>query len=145
MTNSNAALERRYRRLLRLYPRSYRDQHGDDMLGLLMSSADSGKSRPGLMETLDLLHGALTVDTRYWWQLRRASEHQSFVVRHPRAVVRIRLAVAAWLTFIAVMLCIGGYWWIALFVAICIGLHLLLASRAATHGWPPTGGPATRG
>ena len=90
MTGSNERLERRYRRLLRLYPSSYREQHGDDMLGVLMDGADGAKGRPGFMETLDLLHGALTVH------------------------------------------------------ALCIALHLLLASRAASHQWPPSGGPATR-
>jgi hypothetical protein len=95
-----------------------------------------------LLETLDLLHGALTVRARYWWQMRTERERQSLVVRHPRLVIRIRLAVALWLTFVSVMLCIAGYWWIAAFVVFCIGLHLLLASRAASHQWPPGGGPA---
>ena len=144
MTGSNERLERRYRRLLRLYPRSYREQHGEDMLGVLMDGADGTKGRPGFMETLDLLHGALTVHARYWWQMRRAKEDQSLVVRHPRAVIRIRLAVAAWLTFVAVMLFIAGYWWIAAFVVFCIALHLLFVSRAASHEWPPSGGPAAR-
>jgi hypothetical protein len=144
MTDSNARLERRYRRLLRLYPRSYQDQHGEDMLGVLMNGAGSGKGRLGLMETLDLLHSALAVHARYWWQMRIARERQSLAVRNPRLVIRIRLAVVAWLTFITVMLCIAGYWWIALGVVFCIALHLLFVRRAATHQLPPRGGPATR-
>ena len=139
MTDSNERLERRYRRLLRLYPRSYREQHGEDMLGALMNDAGSGKSRPGFMETLDLLHSALTVHARYWWQMRTARERQSLAVRNPRLEIGIRLAVVAWLTFITVMLCIAGYWWIALGVVFFIALHLLFVRRAATHQWPPRG------
>ena len=48
MTNSNARLERRYRRLLGLYPRSYREQHGEDMLGVLMADSGRSGSRPRL-------------------------------------------------------------------------------------------------
>lgn len=144
MTNSNPRLERRYRRLLAFYPRSYREQHGDDMVGVLMDGAGSDQRRPGFMETLDLLHGALTVHARYWWQMRVLRDRDSWVVRHPQLVVRVRLAVAAWLTFIAVMLCIAGYWYLAVAVVFFIGLHLLFASRAAAHEWPPSGGPATR-
>jgi hypothetical protein len=144
MSDSNPGLEGRYRRLLRLYPRSYREQHAEDMLGVLMNEARSGKSRPGFMETLDLLHNALTIHARYWWQMRIARERQSFDVRHPRLVIRIRLAVVAWLTFITVMLCIAGYWWIAVVVVFFIALHLLFVRRAATHQWPPGRGPATR-
>lgn len=144
MTDSNARLERRYRRLFRVFPRSYRDQHGEDMLGVLMNGARGGRSRPGFMETLDLLHSALTVHARYWWQMRTARERQSLVVRNARLVIRIRLAIMAWLTFITVMLCVAGYWWIALGVVICIALHLLFVRRAATHQWPPaTGRSAT--
>jgi hypothetical protein len=114
------------------------------MLGALMNGAGSGKSHPGFMETLDLAHSALTVHGRYWWQMRTAIERQSLAVRNPRWVIRIRLAVVAWLTFVTVMLCIAGYWWIALGVVFCIALHLLFVRRAATHQWPPSGGPATR-
>ncbi|HTX45017.1 MAG TPA: hypothetical protein VMD48_02015 [Solirubrobacteraceae bacterium] len=144
MTNSNATLERRYRRLMRLYPRSYRDEHGEDMVGVLMNGAGSGKRRPGFIETLDLLHNALTIHARYWWQMRAATERNSLTVRNARLVIRIRLAVVAWLTFVTVMLCIAGYWWIALIVVFFIALHLLFVRRAAMHQWPPSGGTATR-
>lgn len=142
MNDSNSRLEQRYRRLLRLYPRSYREQHGEDMLGVLMAGAGEGRDRPGFMERLDLLHSALTVHARYWWQMRVARDRNSWTVRHPRVVVRVRLAVALWLTFVTVMLCVEGYWWLAAAVVFFIALHLLFASRAASHQWPPKGGPA---
>jgi hypothetical protein len=142
MTDSDARLERRYRRLLALYPRSYREQHGEDLLGVLMAGAAGRRDHPGFMERLDLLHSAVSVHARYWWEMRVARDRNSWAVRHPRAVVRVRLAVALWLTFVTVMLCVAGYWWLAAPVAFFIGLHLLFASRAASHGWPPDGGPA---
>ena len=136
MTESNGRLERRYRRLLGLYPRSYREQHGEDMLGVLMTAADQcAGGRPGFMETLDLLHGAMSVHARYWWEMRVARDHNRWVVRHPRFVIRVRLAVAVWLTFVTVVLCIRGYWW-GLAIIFFIALHLLFARRAAVRQWP---------
>jgi hypothetical protein len=143
MTDSNERLERRYGRLLRLYPRSYREQYGEDLLGVLMAGASPGRSRPRLMETLDLLHGALSVHARYWWEMRVATARGSWTVRHPRVVVGVRLAVALWLTFVTVMLCIRGYWW-GLAIVFFIALHLLFARRAVVRQWPPNGGPTAR-
>ncbi|MGW4400070.1 hypothetical protein ACWEHA_32680 [Amycolatopsis nivea] len=39
-------LERRYRRLLALYPRAHRAAHGEEMLGVLLDGAGS-RSTPG--------------------------------------------------------------------------------------------------
>jgi hypothetical protein len=61
MTNSDARLERRYRRLLGLYPRSYREQHGEDMIGVLMTDSDEGSSRSRLASVLDLVRHPLVV------------------------------------------------------------------------------------
>jgi Domain of unknown function (DUF1707) len=57
-------LERRYRRLLALYPARYRRVHEDEMLAILLTGAPEGKVRPSLRETADLL-GACP---RVWWQ-----------------------------------------------------------------------------
>ncbi|MFE0023672.1 hypothetical protein [Amycolatopsis sp. NPDC059021] len=54
------ALERRYRRLLALYPRAHRAAHGEEMLGVLLDGA-AGRSRPGRAETVDLVWGAVQV------------------------------------------------------------------------------------
>jgi hypothetical protein len=64
MTDSNARLERRYRRLLGLYPRSYREQHGEDLLGVLMTDTRKPGRRPRLAAALDLMRNALLVHTR---------------------------------------------------------------------------------
>jgi hypothetical protein len=56
-------LEKRYRRLLGLYPRDHRDQHGEEMLGVLVADA-GGRAAPGWRDTADLLWGALRLHVR---------------------------------------------------------------------------------
>jgi hypothetical protein len=129
MTNSDARLERRYRRLLGLYPRSYREQHGEDMLGVLMTDSNQGGgSRLAL--ALDLVRNAFLVHTRYWWDMRAAIEHDRLAVRHPLVVIRIRLAVAVWLCVVTTVLCAEGYWW-GLTILLFVVIHLILAGRTA--------------
>ncbi len=58
-------LQNRYRRLLTLYPGSYRRERGEEMLATLMESATSeGRSRPTIRETVELCRGALRVRVR---------------------------------------------------------------------------------
>jgi hypothetical protein len=132
MTDSNARLERRYRRLLGLYPRSYREQHGEDMLGVLMTDADHGKDRSRLSAALDLLRGAVLVHTRYWWEMRSAVEHGRLAARHPLFVIRVRLAVAVWLCVVTAVLCAHGDWW-GLAILLFVVAHLVLAGRTAAR------------
>ena len=131
MTNSDAGLERRYRRLLHLYPRSYQAQHAEDMLGVLMSDPDAGR-RSRRAVALDLVRGAFLVHTRYWWEMRRATEHDVLAVRRPLLVIRIRMAVAIWLCIVTAVLCARGYWW-GLAILVFVFLHLLLAGRTAAR------------
>jgi hypothetical protein len=67
-------LERGYRRLLAWYPRSFRRDQEDEMLAVLMAGARPGQRRPGLLETTDLVTGALTV--RLLRALRRRRENR---------------------------------------------------------------------
>jgi hypothetical protein len=60
----DAGLERGYRRWLRWYPSSFRREHEEEILGVLMESAREGQRRPELMECLDLMRSAL------WMRLR---------------------------------------------------------------------------
>jgi hypothetical protein len=133
MTDSSQALERRYRRLLRLYPRSYREKHGEELLGVLMTDEDRGARHSRLAASLDLLRGAILVHTRYWWQMRSAVEHDRLAVRHPLVVIRVRLAVAIWLCIVAGVLWSRGYWWLGAGVALFIVVHLILAGRTAAR------------
>ncbi|WP_336159329.1 hypothetical protein [Amycolatopsis sp. VC5-11] len=57
-------LERRYRRLLALYPRAHRAAHGEEMLGVLLDGAEN-RSTPGVAETFDLVWGAVQVHWRH--------------------------------------------------------------------------------
>jgi hypothetical protein len=63
------ALERRYRRLLALYPRSHRAIHEAEMLDVLLDTAAQGQRWPGTREIIDLLHGALLI---WLHQMQRA-------------------------------------------------------------------------
>jgi hypothetical protein len=54
-------LERRYARLLRLYPAAYRRARGAEMLAVLMASAPPGRRRPELRQLWALTIGALQV------------------------------------------------------------------------------------
>ena len=41
-------LERRYRRLLAWYPPAFRQDHGEELLAVLMACVSDGQHRPGL-------------------------------------------------------------------------------------------------
>jgi hypothetical protein len=56
--SDSAHLERRYRRLLTCYPRAFRREYEEEILGVLMSGADEGQQRPRLGESANLIkHG----------------------------------------------------------------------------------------
>jgi len=55
----SAVLERRYRRLLWAYPRTYRRRHGAEIVTTLLEMAEPGQSRPAAAEALDLIRGGL--------------------------------------------------------------------------------------
>lgn len=55
------ALERRYRRLLSLYPRRFRREHGEELLSVLMTCARAGQRRPGLSGSADLIKSGLSM------------------------------------------------------------------------------------
>jgi hypothetical protein len=59
-----ADLERRYRRWLRWYPKTFRCEHEAEILGVLMTGAREGQHRPELMECLDLMSSALRMHLR---------------------------------------------------------------------------------
>lgn len=57
-TDCPSGLERGYRRLVRLYPRSFRRENEDEIVTVLLATAFQGQRRPGLAESFDLLRGA---------------------------------------------------------------------------------------
>jgi hypothetical protein len=58
----NSALERRYERMLSLYPRSWREENGQVVVGTLLDmAAEQGRTGPTVAERADLaIHGLLT-------------------------------------------------------------------------------------
>ena len=52
-------LERAYRRRLGWYPRAFRDEHGPEIVAVLMAGARDGQRRPGLAGSADLIRGGL--------------------------------------------------------------------------------------
>ena len=62
--NDAAVLERRYRWLLRWYPRWFRDDIEDELLGVLMAGAGDGQRWPSAAEAADVLWGALRMRFR---------------------------------------------------------------------------------
>lgn len=50
----NEVLERRYRRLLAVLPKSYREARGEELLGVLMDTSEKGQRWPALGEVLSL-------------------------------------------------------------------------------------------
>src|SRR5215470_10820644 len=59
MSPENNELERRYRRLLRAYPRGYREHRGEEMLATLLETARPGQTGPGRRDVTEVLRGAL--------------------------------------------------------------------------------------
>jgi hypothetical protein len=83
--NDITALERGYRRILACYPRSFRRENEDEVLGVLLATAAEGQARVGLAEGWDLVRGAMRM--RLWPAAPRP--------RAVRAAVTLMLAGAA--------------------------------------------------
>jgi hypothetical protein len=60
-TERAAALERRYRRLLRCYPPGHRQVHREEMLGVLLATARPGQRTPGAGQTVNLVACGLAI------------------------------------------------------------------------------------
>jgi hypothetical protein len=52
-------LERRYRRLLRAYPKQYRSARADEMIGTLLDATAPGQRRPSARESVSLIAGGV--------------------------------------------------------------------------------------
>jgi hypothetical protein len=94
-------LERGYRRLLAWYPRAFRDEHGPEILAVLMACAPDGQRRPGLAESADLIRSGL------WMRLRPSVPRSARTVR---AAVRLMYAGAVVSTVnLIILLAFIGY------------------------------------
>jgi hypothetical protein len=64
MSATHGELERRYRRLLRLYPREFRARRVAELLGVLMACARDGQTRPTAGDAADIVRGSLLMRLR---------------------------------------------------------------------------------
>jgi hypothetical protein len=62
--SGGVGLERGYRRLLACYPRRFRDEHGEELLAVLLADASDGQHRPGVLESADLVRNGLGMRLR---------------------------------------------------------------------------------
>jgi hypothetical protein len=62
--NNSAELERGYRRVLACYPKAFRRENEDEILGVLMDTAEDDQQRVGLAEAAALIRGGLRMRLR---------------------------------------------------------------------------------
>jgi hypothetical protein len=62
--NTTASLERGYRRLLATYPRAFRRENEEEILAVLLATADGNQRRPGLAVSADLIRSGLLMRLR---------------------------------------------------------------------------------
>ena len=103
--NRIASLERGYRRLLAFYPRAFRRENEEEILAVLLATADRDQRRPGLAISADLVRSGLLM------RLRPTVPHSARTVR--AAVKLIYLAalaeLAAVITIVATSTAVLNY------------------------------------
>lgn len=95
--SESAGLEDGYRRLLAWYPRSFRQEQEDEMLAVLMASAEPGQRRPRWLERVDLIKSAVTM--RLVRALRPAPASQGWT----RALAVFGVIAPVFLVMVAVL------------------------------------------
>jgi len=121
MTESKT-LQRRYRRLLALYPKSFRREREEEMLAVLMTGADAEQQWPSLDETTDLVRSAIPM------QLQQVEYPTRLERKYPNPTIVLRIGVGVWLLVLTAFLCSIGQWWGLVLIAPAV-LHFYLACR----------------
>jgi hypothetical protein len=111
---SETQLERRYRRLLALYPQAFRSEHEQEMLAVLIAGAAEGQRRPSLDEAIDLVSNAMFIRM---WQMFERLFVGPWEVRHPRLLWGFRIVFGFVLIGIAMFALSNGSWWTLWFLA----------------------------
>jgi len=98
----DAAVERRYRRLLAWYPAEYRRAYGEEMIGVLLAAASGGSGRPGLAGAFDLIRGGLRARLLAGWRKLADADWPDALALCSVAVPIILLGyvIAQWLYFL---------------------------------------------
>jgi hypothetical protein len=119
-----SALERRYRRWLALYPKTFRAEREEEMVAVLMQGAGPEQARPKVREAADLArHGLRRRVGRFPGDWER---------EHAKVMFPVRIAIAVWLCFISAMLIayrVGEAWLIVLIPAIALHLYIAYVIR----------------
>jgi len=137
--NDSTNLERRYRRLLKLYPGRYRAEHEQEMVSVLMDAAPEGQQRPRLADSANLVLNGL------WMRLRAGRGWEN--VHHPRLWLMVRLLSGMWLLILTFVLCGFGRWWGLVLVPVALfHFHRALRIGRVIEGDGGDGGspPLTR-
>ncbi len=146
----NGTLERRYRRLLHLYPKAFRREHEEEILAVLMASAAKAQTRPRLVETFNLLIHALLWRARHTsipnpsrggvMNFKWADENAAgidkripaFEYRHPRLFCVLLTCTGAWFVILTAILYgygVGGWWGAVLMPAAAVTLFFAYRLR----------------
>jgi hypothetical protein len=127
----HSPLERRYRRWLSLYPKSFRAEREDEMVAVLIEGADPDQTRPRAREAANLAaHG-----------LRRRGRDGRFPSdwerAHASVMFPLRIIIALWLCLLSAFLIVyhQGEVWLVLLVP-AIALHLFIAYRIRPRAVP---------
>jgi hypothetical protein len=127
--NQDADLERRYRRLLACYPAAFRREHEQEIVTVLMASAEQGQRWPRLAETADLLRSATHMRLQ-----TRLRTFFAWEYRHRRVTVPVRVVSGIWLVALTAILYgygVGGWW--GLLLAPAAAAHFYVAYRSSRH------------
>ncbi len=89
---SEVGVEAGYRRWLRWYPREFRREHAEELLGVLLAAAGPDCRRPRPVECLDLVRGGLSMRLRS--RVPRSDRAGFAVVRLMYLVAVVQCAVA---------------------------------------------------
>ena len=129
MTDSKQRLERRYWRLLSLYPKGFREGRREEMLTTLMDGSDQDRTRPRADEAVNLVGHALKMQTL----------HSEIPDRHPFALLAFRAILAVWIVVAAVILFSVGQWVWGFVVLAFFPLNAYLADRIVRRSIRPGG------
>ena len=127
----HSPLERRYRRWLALYPKSFRAEREDEMVAVLIQSADPDQRRPRAREAANLATHGLR-------QRARGGRFPSNWERaHANVMFPVRIIIALWLCLLSTLLIVHhqGELWLLLLVP-AILLHLYIAYRIRPSATP---------
>jgi hypothetical protein len=127
----HSPLERRYRRWLALYPKSFRAERGDEMVAVLIQSADPDQTRPRAQEAANLAtHGLRR-------RARGAHLPGKWERAHANVMFPVRIIIALWLCLLSAILIVYHRGELLLLLLVpAILLHLYIAYRIRPSAIP---------